>query len=544
MTENYKSTRIIDGKPRQVIVDENEKIINRNPSKEELRSVSLYKKEESRSLERYTDQELLNYIVKFYEDNGRVPTANDFLSDPQYPSSPTYRSHFGSWNDALEMAGFRPNKKNNYTKQELLESLEKFYEENSRIPSTRDLRNNPKYPNFISFNRQFGNLENALKLLGLENRNNCDICGGPLTKPTRIYNENGGRTGKWQCNKCYMKNYEYKSKRYTDEELINYLKKFYEEKGRVPVRRDFINSSEYPNYQNYTAHFETWNSALKTAGLKVYDPFEKNYTDEQLLDELRRFKREEGRSPGQMDFNNNPEYPGFVTYQRRFGTWNAAIKLAGLETNVGGTEKEYTKEELLDLLLYFKEDNKRIPVESDFISRPEYPSFTTYVRYFGSWGNALKLVGMDLDTSVRKGILDTTAQRGRMWELCIFESFEKEGAIDHSGKNIHSPIDGTCPNNQNYDAKVAELIYDGWPYDLRRGDRSKIQWFYLGAFSKDYKKLLYAWRIPVAFFKNDTTIMVGLKNNRKYNIERLKIYEITDKIVKTFEEMSENFERR
>lgn len=38
MTE-YKSWRIIDGKPRWVIVDENEKIINKYPSKQELKGI-------------------------------------------------------------------------------------------------------------------------------------------------------------------------------------------------------------------------------------------------------------------------------------------------------------------------------------------------------------------------------------------------------------------------------------------------------------------------------------------------------------------------
>lgn len=41
----YKSYRIIDGKPRWVIVDENRKIINRIPSKEVIttKTISIYK---------------------------------------------------------------------------------------------------------------------------------------------------------------------------------------------------------------------------------------------------------------------------------------------------------------------------------------------------------------------------------------------------------------------------------------------------------------------------------------------------------------------
>lgn len=43
MTENkYKSTRIVDGKARKTIVDENGNIINRNPTKEELKGLSIF----------------------------------------------------------------------------------------------------------------------------------------------------------------------------------------------------------------------------------------------------------------------------------------------------------------------------------------------------------------------------------------------------------------------------------------------------------------------------------------------------------------------
>jgi len=41
--ENNLSYRIIDGKARPVIVDENGKVINKNPSKQELKSLPFYK---------------------------------------------------------------------------------------------------------------------------------------------------------------------------------------------------------------------------------------------------------------------------------------------------------------------------------------------------------------------------------------------------------------------------------------------------------------------------------------------------------------------
>lgn len=39
---NYKSIRIIDRKPRKIIVDDNRKIINKSPTKEEVKSIPLW----------------------------------------------------------------------------------------------------------------------------------------------------------------------------------------------------------------------------------------------------------------------------------------------------------------------------------------------------------------------------------------------------------------------------------------------------------------------------------------------------------------------
>ncbi len=46
--------------------------------------------------------------------------------------------------------------------------------------------------------------------------------------------------------------------------------------------------------------------------------------------------------------------------------------------------KLYTEEVMLNHLKQFYEENDRIPVENDFNSNPKYPSYGTYINYFGS----------------------------------------------------------------------------------------------------------------------------------------------------------------
>lgn len=109
MTE-YKSTRIIDGKPRQIIVDRYGNIVNRNPSKEELDGLE---KEPyaGKYLDRrygsqqYTDEELLDKLRLFEKKEGRPPTCDDFSNNPIYPSIRPYITRFGNWINALIKAG-------------------------------------------------------------------------------------------------------------------------------------------------------------------------------------------------------------------------------------------------------------------------------------------------------------------------------------------------------------------------------------------------------------------------------------------------------
>lgn len=55
-----------------------------------------------------------------------------------------------------------------------------------------------------------------------------------------------------------------------------------------------------------------------------------------------------------------------------------------------------------------------------------------------------------------------------------------------------------------------------------------IEWFYLGAFDKYYKKLLYVWRIPGNFVDGDY-ISIGINSSYTFNVENMKEFEITDK---------------
>jgi hypothetical protein len=65
------------------------------------------------------------------------------------------------------------------------------------------------------------------------------------------------------------------------------------------------------------------------------------YSEEELLEILRNFYKEHGRVATMKDLMENKDLPSYSTYLRRFGALKKATKKAGiLESSYGYTENE------------------------------------------------------------------------------------------------------------------------------------------------------------------------------------------------------------
>ncbi len=254
-----------------------------------------------------------------------------------------------------------------------------------------------------------------------------------------------------------------------------------------------------------------------------------------LLEFIRYFYYKEGRVPEVKNFNGNPKYPSFNIYINIFKTWKNAIREAGLKPRSQGGSTSFTDEELLRYLIQFFEENGKSPTKGDFNCNQKYPNFGTYQNRFGSWTNALKIVGLDVDSMIIYNIIETTQQKGRLGELFILETFEQIGSIDLSGQNCNSHYDGVCPHGYNYDVKTSGLHTDYWKFDFTNICINKIEWFYLIAFDRDYTTVVYVWRVPKSKFIEDAKkdfIDVGPK--KMYDIENMRQYDITEKVIPIF----------
>lgn len=56
---------------------------------------------------KYSREELVNFVLKFIDEEGRVPKQRDFIGNRDYPSFKQYSNEFGSWSKALIEIGIR-----------------------------------------------------------------------------------------------------------------------------------------------------------------------------------------------------------------------------------------------------------------------------------------------------------------------------------------------------------------------------------------------------------------------------------------------------
>ena len=134
--------------------------------------------------------------------------------------------------------------------------------------------------------------------------------------------------------------------RYSQQWMIEKLHELTARLGRSPTQVEATTAPDIPSHVTYVKRFGSWTAALRAAGLPV-DPHSVGYDRKTLLEMLRELVAELGRAPVGREL---PELglPCDATYAKHFGSWSAALAEIGLEPKVGNTR--YERDELLDVL--------------------------------------------------------------------------------------------------------------------------------------------------------------------------------------------------
>lgn len=235
----------------------------------------------------------------------------------------------------------------NYSKKKLRKIIKEYSKSINRTPKMKDVACNKNLPPINQFLKLFKTWNNLLK----------------------------------ECNLKHNSVGYYPKKHLIDS--IIFLTK---ELGRVPTIEDIKKNKNLPSPGVYFKRFGSWNNALREKKLSIN--VRKDYTKSELLRLLNKKAKEFGRSPKSSEMNQDPNMPDMSTYNAHFGSWNNALKSAGLKIN--HEYRKWKKEELLEWLIKKAKELDRTPRTKDFDKDPKAPAKNQVVKSFGSWNNALR----------------------------------------------------------------------------------------------------------------------------------------------------------
>ena len=149
-------------------------------------------------------------------------------------------------------------------------------------------------------------------------------------------------------------------KQYSDEEMLEQLRASAERLGKSPTMREFAADPESTIHpQTVIARFGSWNRAKRTAGLAP----RRFATREELLEQLRSLGQELGRTPTARDLDEHrSRMPSKSLYWHTFGSLTTALREAGFDVPVG----EERVDRALDQGVELAKQLRRLPKFADW----------------------------------------------------------------------------------------------------------------------------------------------------------------------------------
>ncbi|WP_096393910.1 homing endonuclease associated repeat-containing protein [Halorubrum trapanicum] len=148
-----------------------------------------------------------------------------------------------------------------------------------------------------------------------------------------------------------------------------------------PSERTFGDEADM-SAQIVRRRFGSWRTAIEQAGFDFHTQADKIPRDK-LVAELRWLRDEVGRIPTAEQMDEHGGY-AYITYYERFGSWREALDAAGFDPDRGPTDAE-----LLAELHRLRDELEKRPSMNDMTDHGAY-GCSTYQRRFGSWSAALE----------------------------------------------------------------------------------------------------------------------------------------------------------
>lgn len=196
----------------------------------------------------------------------------------------------------------------------------------------------------------------------------------------------------------------------TNQELLLVITEKAQELGRAPKQKEI----DKIFLHKITWRFGSWNNAIRLAGLKVL----KSYSESDLIKILKNKSKELGRTPKKREIKQ------CSVIQKKFGSWNNALRIAGLKLL-----KDFETKDFYRIIQDWIIQNERLPTIQDFSTNIYLPDPRTIIRALKkTWREILIDLGYDV-TYLKKGceVKETNEKL-----IKIYQEFSNK-----IGKNIH-----------------------------------------------------------------------------------------------------------
>jgi hypothetical protein len=242
----------------------------------------------------WSDAEIITHIQRL-ADGDDPPTQQEFNADTDAPSVPTVRRYFGSWNDAIEAAGYQPREGHRGRKQwsdaEIITHIQRLAD-GDNPPTRSEFTVDTDAPSAKTVERYFNSWNQAIQAAGLE----------PYTP----------------------------SQQYSETELITHIQRLATD-GNPPTQSEFDADDDAPSVATVQNYFGTWSDGVEAAGLKPQSA-RVLYSRNELINWLIAYRAEFGVWPTSRDIVDWPG-PSMAPYRREFGTFTQALEATKEEIN-------------------------------------------------------------------------------------------------------------------------------------------------------------------------------------------------------------------
>ena len=191
----------------------------------------------------FSDDDLLDLLRWYAVEYGCNPSISKVNACESMPSATTFVKHFGSWSNALKLAGLEYDRSRTsgwqkYTDGEMLSLLREFADRLSYPPRVIDLMYEEDMPCSSTYINRFGSWGRALRLAGIST----------VGKPD------------WTV---VIEEHKATRRRRAARALVDFAKKI----GHIPTSSEANELGLVPCVRTYYRYFETWEKALAAAGL-------------------------------------------------------------------------------------------------------------------------------------------------------------------------------------------------------------------------------------------------------------------------------------